>query len=196
MSPTWSIKNPIPALMLFVLADLRRPDRVQRHEGAELSGRGLPTISGDGEPARRLAHAARKRCGPKGRKQHRHAAGPHAHRPRCRTAESHHLPVPPKPTQGRWTTCTQPWRDARRHRPDDATHHHQDGMRPRSGAGIHRGLAAHGRRALSWFVDQRQWPEAAHRARRGRREPRWAGWIGRCMRLGQRTRAPPIVSRS
>jgi hypothetical protein len=73
----WSIRNPIPALMLFVLLTLAACC-LQRHEGAELSDIDLPMVTVTVAcPARRRRSwktmwRARSRT-------HRHAAGPQAH---------------------------------------------------------------------------------------------------------------------
>jgi multidrug efflux pump subunit AcrB len=75
---TWSIRNPIPAVLLFILLTLAgllgfRAMKMQNFPDID-----LPTVTVTAA-ARRLAGAARDRGGAQDRELDRHRAGPQAH---------------------------------------------------------------------------------------------------------------------
>ena len=76
---SWSIRNPIPAVMLFVLLTLRRLPVLQCDEGAELPGHRPADGQRHRIAAGRGAGAAGNRRGAQDRELDRHAAGPQAH---------------------------------------------------------------------------------------------------------------------
>ena len=93
----WSIRNPIPAMLLFIMLTLRRPDELPGDEDPELPRHRPADGHGDGVAARRLAGAARDRGRAQDRELDRHAAGrqAHLHQGAGRRGD-HHRRVPPR----------------------------------------------------------------------------------------------------
>ena len=139
---SWSIRNPIPAVMLFVLLTFGGLPVLRRHEGAELPGHRPADGQRHRVAAGRGAGAAGNRRRAQDRELDRHAAGPQAHLHQGAGRRRHHHRGIPAGKAGAGSGRRRALgRIARAQRPAGRrarAHRHQDGPGEPAGAGLHR----------------------------------------------------------